>query len=124
MTDLTPDLIRRAREAMGMSQQRLADALAVQKETVYRWEARRKAPADPGRLAGEIARLIEAHIGALGAVLGEIGAAAPGGQSRADSPPAVPAVAQTAQSTSAASTQPAQARSSSAAATHSRSAGE
>lgn len=120
-TVITPDLIRRAREAMGMSQQRLAHALAVQKETVYRWEAGRKAPTDPDRLAGEIARLIEAHIGALGAVLGEIGPSAPRSQSRTDS---LPAVAQIAQSTSAASTQPAQARSSSATATHSRSAGE
>lgn len=58
---VTPDLLRRARMALGLSQQELADRLDVKKETVYRWEKGRMAFGSPDRLREELLSLLDKH---------------------------------------------------------------
>ena len=56
---MTPALLRRCRVALGLSQSEMAQALGVQKTTVYRWESGRAPIGDPARLGREIRALLD-----------------------------------------------------------------
>lgn len=55
---MTPDLLRRARLALGYSQLELAERLGVQKTTVHRWERGHAPIGHPERLRGEVLALL------------------------------------------------------------------
>lgn len=69
---MTPDLLRSCRLALGFSQLKMAQALGVQKETVYRWEAGRAPIGDPERLAREVAALLADRAGEIGRLWREL----------------------------------------------------
>lgn len=55
---MTPDLLRRARLALGYSQLELAERLGVQKTTVHRWERGHAPIGHPERLMQEMRALL------------------------------------------------------------------
>jgi len=58
---MTPALLRRCRVALGLSQSEMAQALGVQKTTVYRWEHGVAPIGNPERLSREVGALLEAR---------------------------------------------------------------
>lgn len=69
---MTPDLLHRARMALGLSQQELANRLAVKKETVYRWEKGRMAFGSPDRLREELLTLLDERAAEVAGVRNEL----------------------------------------------------
>lgn len=69
---MTPDLLHRARMALGLSQQELADRLAVKKETVYRWEKGRMAFGSPDRLRKELLAMLDKRAAEVAGVRNEL----------------------------------------------------
>lgn len=69
---LTPDLLHRARMAVGLSQQEMADWLGVKKETIYRWEKGRMAFGSPDRLRDELLDLLDKRAAEVAGVRNEL----------------------------------------------------